>query len=287
MRQLKIAARITSRESLSLDKYLNEISKIPVLSPNEESELARRAREGDEVALEKLTRSNLRFVVSVAKQYQNQGLSLSDLINEGNVGLMKATKRYDETKGFKFISYAVWWIRQSILHAIIEYSRMVRLPTNKVNSYNKVNNVYVKYIQEFEREPTNDELAEILNLHSGEIAEMLKGASYVSLDSPIGNDDDSSTMIELTEDKTSNTPDDDLLRQSLSQELNERMNVLAPREKEVLNAYYGINGSEVYSLDEIGELFALTRERVRQIKERAIRRLRNGKSADTLRAYLG
>jgi len=287
MRQLKITNKITARESLALDKYLSDIGKIDLLTPEEEADLARRIREGDEDALEKLTKSNLRFVVSVAKQYQNQGLSLSDLINEGNVGLMKAAKRFDETKGFKFISYAVWWIRQSILQAIVEYSRIVRLPLNKVGSYNKVNEAWMAFVQEFEREPTTEELAEALGIAPKEVRDMLKGnAKHVSLDAPIKNDEGDSTMLDLTPDK-SGTPDSVLLKQSLKVEVDEGLRILTTRENEVLSSYYGLNGKQSMTLEEIGELYGLTRERVRQIKERAIRRLRKSYNKNDLRSYLG
>jgi len=287
MRQLKITNKITARESLALDKYLSDIGKIDLLTPEEEADLARRIREGDENALEKLTKSNLRFVVSVAKQYQNQGLSLSDLINEGNVGLMKAAKRFDETKGFKFISYAVWWIRQSILQAIVEYSRIVRLPLNKVGSYNKVNEAYMTFVQAYEREPTQEELAEALGITPKEVRDMLKGNSkHVSFDAPIKSDDGDSTMLDLMPDK-GGTPDGVLLKQSLKVEVDEGLRMLTTRENEVLSAYYGLNGRQSMTLEEIGEMYGLTRERVRQIKERAIRRLRKSYNRNDLRSYLG
>jgi len=287
MRQLKITNKITARESLALDKYLSDIGKIDLLTPEEEADLARKIRAGDETALEKLTKSNLRFVVSVAKQYQNQGLSLSDLINEGNVGLMKAAKRFDETKGFKFISYAVWWIRQSILQSIVEYSRIVRLPLNKVGSYNKVNEAYMTFIQEYEREPTTEELAEALGITPKEVRDMSKGNSkHVSFDAPIKSDDGDSTMLDLTPDKSS-TPDSVLLKQSLKVEVDEGLRMLTTRENEVLSAYYGLNGRQSMTLEEIGEMYGLTRERVRQIKERAIRRLRKSYNRNDLRSYLG
>ncbi len=287
MRQLKITNKITARESLALDKYLSDIGRIDLLTPEEEADLARRIREGDEQALEKLTKSNLRFVVSVAKQYQNQGLPLSDLINEGNVGLMKAAKRFDETKGFKFISYAVWWIRQSILQSIVEYSRIVRLPLNKVGSYNKVNEAYMTFVQAYEREPTTEELAEALGISPKEVRDMLKGNSkHVSFDAPIKSDDGDSTMLDLMPDK-SGTPDSVLLKQSLKEEVDEGLRILTPRENEVLSAYYGLNGKQSMTLEEIGEMYELTRERVRQIKERAIRRLRKSYNRNDLRSYLG
>jgi RNA polymerase primary sigma factor len=289
MRQLKITNKITARESLALDKYLNDIGKIPMLSPEDEADLARRIREGDQEALDKLTRSNLRFVVSVAKQYQNQGLSLSDLINEGNVGLMKAARRFDETKGFKFISYAVWWIRQSILQAIVEYSRIVRLPLNKVGSYNKVNEAFLSFVQEFEREPTNEELAELLNMTPKEVANMLKGnGRHVSVDAPISGEDGDSTMLDvISSDEEGESPDGSLMEQSLKEEVQQGLSILSPREVEVLSSYYGLNGQKSLTLEEIGDLYGLTRERVRQIKERAIRRLRKSYNRNALKSYLG
>ena len=287
MRQLKITNKITTRESLALDKYLNDIGKISMLSSEEEADLSRRIKEGDQEALDILTKSNLRFVVSVAKQYQNQGLSLSDLINEGNVGLMKAAKRFDETKGFKFISYAVWWIRQSILQAIVEYSRIVRLPLNKVGSYNKVNETFLSFIQEFEREPTNEELAELLDMTPKEVANMLCGTvRHVSVDAPITSDDSDSTMLDVIS-LNDDSPDQYLMDQSLKDEVQQGLSILSPREVEVLSAYYGLNGFKALTLEEIGELFNLTRERVRQIKERAIRRLRKSYNRNALRSYLG
>ncbi|HMN88808.1 MAG TPA: RNA polymerase sigma factor RpoD/SigA [Saprospiraceae bacterium] len=288
MRQLKITNKITTRESLALDKYLTDIGRIPMLNADEEAELARRIKEGDQAALEKLTESNLRFVVSVAKQYQNQGLSLSDLINEGNVGLMKAAKRFDETKGFKFISYAVWWIRQSILQAIVEHSRIVRLPLNKVGSYNKVNEAFITFVQEFEREPTNEELAELLDMTPKEVANMLKGnGRHVSVDAPIGGEDGDSTMLDVISSEDDLSPDSGLMEQSLREEVQQGLSILSPREVEVLSAYYGLNGYKPLTLEEIGELYDLTRERVRQIKERAIRRLRKSYNRNALRSYLG
>ena len=288
MRQLKITNKITSRESLALDKYLNDIGKISLLTPEDEAVMARRIRDGDHEALEILTRSNLRFVVSVAKQYQNHGLSLSDLINEGNVGLMKAAKRFDETKGFKFISYAVWWIRQSILQAIVEYSRIVRLPLNKVGSYNKVNEAYVRFVQKNEREPSHEELAEQLGLTPKEIGNVLKGnGRHLSIDAPLSGDDGTSTMLDIMPNSGDATPDSSLMEQSLKQEIQQGLSILAPRELEVLASYYGLNGKKSLTLEEIGDLYGLTRERVRQIKERAIRRLRKSYNRNNLKSYLG
>ena len=288
MRQLKITNKITSRESLALDKYLNDISKIDLLTPDQEAKLAVRIREGDQEALDIMTRSNLRFVVSVAKQYQNQGLSLSDLINEGNVGLMKAAKRFDETKGFKFISYAVWWIRQSILQAIVEYSRMVRLPVNKLASYKKVNEAYVTFVQENEREPSHEELAHILDLKVKDIATVLQGGGrHLSVDAPVSGEEGSSTMLDLISEDGENLPDLKLMEQSLQQEIVNGLAILSPREVEVLKAYYGLNKRSALNLEEIGDMYGLTRERVRQIKERALRRLRKSVNRNALKSYLG
>ena len=288
MRQLKITNKITNRESLALDKYLNDISKIELLTADEEADLARRIREGDKEALEILTKSNLRFVVSVAKQYQNQGLSLSDLINEGNVGLMKAAKRFDETKGFKFISYAVWWIRQSILQSIVEYARIVRLPLNKVGSYNKVNEAVVSFVQEFEREPSDDELADILDMKPRDVTKMKQsGSRHISFDAPVGGDDGDATMLDLLNFDFVDSPDLHLMEESLKDEVKYGLSMLSPREVEVLTAYYGLKGRKAMTLEEIGELYGLTRERVRQIKERAIRRLRKSVNKNSLKSYLG
>ncbi len=288
MRQLKITNKITNRESLALDKYLNDIGKIPMLNADEEAELARQIRLGDQDALDRLTRANLRFVVSVAKQYQNQGLSLSDLINEGNVGLMKAAKRFDETRGFKFISYAVWWIRQSILQAIVEYSRIVRLPLNKVGSYNKVNEAYITFVQKFEREPSNEELGEILGISAKEVATMLKGSvRHISTDAPVSGEEGEATMLDLMSIDSGMNPDEKMMNESLIEEVHEGLQMLSPREVEVLTAYYGLEGRKPLTLEEIGELYNLTRERVRQIKERAIRRLRKSYNKNALKSYLG
>lgn len=289
MRQLKITHKITNRESLALDKYLNDIGKIQMLTPEQEAELARRIREGDQVALEVMTKANLRFVVSVAKQYQNQGLSLSDLINEGNVGLIKAAKRFDETKGFKFISYAVWWIRQSILQAIVENSRIVRMPLNKVGSYNKVNEAYIYFVQNFEREPTDEELAELLDMSPREVQTMMRSTlRHVSLDAPLSNNEEGdATMLDVLVPDEEGEPDLGLMNESLREEVAQGLSILAPREMEVIASYYGLNGYKPLTLEEIGELYGLTRERVRQIKERAIRRLRKAYNKNALRSYLG
>jgi len=275
MRQLKIENKITNRESLSLDRYLSDISKLDLLAPEEEADLAVRIREGDERALEKLTKANLRFVVSVAKQYQNQGLSLSDLINEGNVGLIKAAKRFDETKGFKFISYAVWWIRQSILQAIVEYSRIVRLPVNKVTSFNKVQQTIVSFIQEFERKPSYSELAEILELSIEQVKMIMSiGNKHVSFDAPISNENEDASLIDVFVDGNSETTDTKLLLESVEKDIETNLSILTQREVEILKSYFGLGGRQEMNLEEIGEMLNLTRERVRQIKERALRRLR-------------
>ncbi len=288
MRQLKIANRITSRESLALEKYLQDISKIEMITPEQETDLARRVRAGDQAALERLTEANLRFVVSVAKQYQNQGLSLSDLINEGNVGLMKAAKRFDETKGFKFISYAVWWIRQSILQAIVEYSRIVRMPHNKSTSYNRLNEAYVSFVQEFEREPTHEEMADLLNVPIRDIINNMPGASrHISFDAPVSSEEDSFTLLDMIETDGEMQPDLKLMEESLRLDIQYSLKSLAPREEEVLLFYFGLKGEKPLTLDEIGETLELTRERVRQIKERAIRRLRKTmKKNSSMRSYM-
>lgn len=287
MRQLKISHRITSRESIALDKYLNDINKISLLTPEEESNLAKRIKEGDQEALMKLTESNLRFVVSVSKQYQNQGLSLSDLINEGNLGLMKAAKRFDESKGFKFISYAVWWIRQSILQAIVEYSRIVRLPLNKVSAYNKVNQVYTSFVQEFEREPSIEELSEILEIPAKEIALVLKGSGkHVSVDAPLSEDEDSSTLLDIMTMDDSIAPDLKLMEESIQKEIAIGLSVLSPREVAILEGFYGLNGVKPLSLEELAFRYDLTRERVRQIRDRALGRLRKSYSRKAFISFL-
>lgn len=288
MRQLKITNKITSRESLALEKYLSDIGRIPMLSAEAEADLARRIREGDENALEKLTRANLRFVVSVAKQYQNQGLTLSDLINEGNVGLMKAARRFDETKGFKFISYAVWWIRQAILQAIVEHSRLVRLPTNKVGSYNKVNEAFTNFLQEYEREPTDEELAESLEMSPKEVSNMMRSTvRHISMDSPLGGEDSDATMLDLYKDDDERTPDSDLMDESMRDEVELALAQLNPREVDVIKDYFGLNEKrKALTLEEIGAEYGLTRERVRQIKERAINRLRRSDNKLEMKSYL-
>ena len=286
MRQLKISKSITNRESASLDKYLQEIGHEELLTTDQEVELAQRIRKGDKRALERLTKANLRFVVSVAKQYQNQGLSLPDLINEGTVGLIKAAEKFDETRGFKFISYAVWWIRQSILQAIAEQSRLVRLPLNQVGSVNKITRELNKFEQEHERKPSVDEIAERVDLPEDKIADAMKANSrHVSMDAPIADGEDSS-MIDFLAGDSSNT-DRELAIESLKAEVSRILKLLTDKEQKVLRAFFGIDGSPEMTLDEIGEKYNLTRERVRQIKEKALRRLRHNTKNKLLKSYLG
>ncbi len=288
MRQLKISKQITNRESQSLDKYLQEIGKVELLTPDEEVDLARRIKQGDQVALEKLTKANLRFVVSVAKQYQNQGLSLGDLINEGNLGLIKAAKRFDETRGFKFISYAVWWIRQSILQALAEQSRIVRLPLNRVGALNKIGKAFSKLEQEFEREPSPEEIAEVLeNMSEDEISDTLKiSGRHVSVDAPFVQGEEN-RLLDVLENDAEPNPDNQLINESLSKEVERALSTLTQREAEVIRLYFGIGVEHSLTLEEIGEKFDLTRERVRQIKEKAIRRLRHTSRSKGLKTYLG
>lgn len=286
MRQLKITKSITNRESASLDKYLQEIGKEDLISVEEEVELAQRIRKGDRKALERLTKANLRFVVSVAKQYQNQGLSLPDLINEGNVGLIKAAEKFDETRGFKFISYAVWWIRQSILQAIAEQSRIVRLPLNQVGSVNKINRILSKFEQEHERRPSLEEISEKIDLPEEKIDDAMKvNGRHISVDAPFAEGDDNNLLDVLIND---NAPmaDKKLFLESLRSEINTALQALNERERNIIEAFFGINQSEM-TLEEIGAKYGLTRERVRQIKEKAIRRLRNSTKNKMLKAYLG
>jgi RNA polymerase primary sigma factor len=287
MRQLKISKQITNRESQSLDKYLQEIGKVDLLTPDEEVELAKRIREGDQMALEKLTKANLRFVVSVAKQYQNQGLSLGDLINEGNLGLIKAAQRFDETRGFKFISYAVWWIRQSILQALAEQSRIVRLPLNRVGSLNKISKTFSELEQKFEREPSPDELADVLDVTTSEVVDTMKiSGRHVSMDAPFVQGEENS-LLDVLENDTEETPDNGLMTDSLRREVQRALSTLTQREADVITLYFGLNGEHSMTLEEIGEKFNLTRERVRQIKEKAIRRLRHTSRSKALKPYLG
>ncbi|MBR1688381.1 MAG: RNA polymerase sigma factor RpoD/SigA [Prevotella sp.] len=286
MRQLKITKSITNRESASLDKYLQEIGKEELISVEEEVELAQRIKKGDRKALERLTKANLRFVVSVAKQYQNQGLSLPDLINEGNLGLIKAAEKFDETRGFKFISYAVWWIRQSILQAIAEQSRIVRLPLNQVGSVNKINREVNKFEQEFERRPSAEEISEKIDLPEDKIDDALKvNTRHVSVDAPFVDGEDNSLLDVLVNDD-SPTADRQLVMESLQAEIKTALETLNPRERKIIQAFFGIDQPEM-TLEEIGTKFGLTRERVRQIKEKAIRRLRNSTKNKMLKTYLG
>ena len=287
MRQLKITKQVTNRETASLDKYLQEIGKVDLITADEEVELAQRIKAGDKQALEKLVQSNLRFVVSVAKQYQNQGLSLPDLINEGNLGLIKAAKRFDETRGFKFISYAVWWIRQSILQALAEQSRIVRLPLNKIGSINKINKMYAKLEQANERPPSPEELAEALDMSINDVKISLKNAGrHISMDAPLVEGEESN-LYDVLRSGESPSPDKTLMLESLRTEIERALNTLTPREADVVKLYFGLNGSHMMTLEEIGETFDLTRERVRQIKEKAIRRLKHTSRSKILKSYLG
>ncbi|MCL1974154.1 MAG: RNA polymerase sigma factor RpoD/SigA [Bacteroidetes bacterium] len=286
MRQLKITKSITNRESASLDKYLQEIGREELISVEEEVELAQRIRRGEQEALEKLTRANLRFVVSVAKQYQNQGLSLPDLINEGNLGLIKAAEKFDETRGFKFISYAVWWIRQSILQALAEQSRIVRLPLNQVGSLNKINRALSKFEQENERVPSPDELSEILDIPREKIADTLRvSGRHVSVDAPFVDGEDNNLLDVLVNNDSPNA-DRGLVNESLNKEIERALSTLTERERDIVKYFFGI-GTQEMTLEEIGEYFGLTRERVRQIKEKAIRRLRHSARSKLLKSYLG
>lgn len=288
MRQLKITKSITNRESQSLEKYLQEIGKVDLLTPEEEVDLAQRIKQGDQEALEQLTKANLRFVVSVAKQYQNQGLSLSDLINEGNLGLIKAAQRFDETRGFKFISYAVWWIRQSILQALAEQSRIVRLPLNKVGSLNKINRAFSELEQEFEREPSPEELADILEISTEEVETTLGvAARHVSMDAPFVEGEDNSLLDVLENNSTPDTDKKLEYSQSLRTEIERSLGTLTERQAEVLKYYFGIGIEHPMSLEDIGDRFGLTRERVRQIKDKAINKLRSASRSKLLKHYLG
>ena len=288
MRQLKITKSITNRESQSLEKYLQEIGKVDLLTPEEEVDLAKRIKQGDQLALEQLTKANLRFVVSVAKQYQNQGLSLSDLINEGNLGLIKAAQRFDETRGFKFISYAVWWIRQSILQALAEQSRIVRLPLNKVGSLNKINRAFSKLEQEYEREPSSDELAGMLEISTDEVETTLGvAARHVSMDAPFVDGEDNS-LLDVLESADGEVTDGKLAyTASLRTEIERSLGTLTQRQSDVVKLYFGISVEHPMSLEDIGEQFGLTRERVRQIKDKAINKLRSTSRSKLLKNYLG
>ena len=288
MRQLKITKSITNRESQSLEKYLQEIGKVDLLTPEEEVDLAKRIKQGDQIALEKLTKANLRFVVSVAKQYQNQGLSLSDLINEGNLGLIKAAQRFDETRGFKFISYAVWWIRQSILQALAEQSRIVRLPLNKVGSLNKINKAFSRLEQAFEREPSSEELAQELEINAEEVETTLGvAARHVSMDAPFVEGEDNSLLDVLANKATPGTDSALEYKESLRREIDRSLGTLTERQCDVIKLYYGIGVEHPMSLEDIGEKFGLTRERVRQIKDKAINKLRGANRSKLLKNYLG
>jgi RNA polymerase primary sigma factor len=284
---LKIAKQFTNRESQSLDKYLQEIGKVDLLSPEDEIQLAIKIRKGDRSAFEQLTKANLRFVVSVAKQYQNQGLSLGDLINEGNLGLIKAATRFDETRGFKFISYAVWWIRQSILQALAEQSRIVRLPLNRVGALNKIGKAYNSLEQEYEREPNSSELAKELQMNVEEVAEALKiSGRHISMDAPFTQGEEN-RLLDVIENQEHPAPDHLLMSESLKAEIERILSTLSEREAEVIKFYFGLNKEHSLTLEEIGERFNLTRERVRQIKEKAIRRLRHASRSKNLKSYLG
>ncbi|HLV47167.1 MAG TPA: sigma-70 family RNA polymerase sigma factor [Flavobacterium sp.] len=287
MRQLKITKQVTNRETASLDKYLQEIGKVDLITADEEVELAQRIKAGDQVALEKLTKANLRFVVSVAKQYQNQGLTLPDLINEGNLGLIKAAKRFDETRGFKFISYAVWWIRQSILSALAEQSRIVRLPLNKIGSINKINKTFALLEQANERPPSAEEIARELDMTVNDVKESMKNSGrHLSMDAPLVEGEDSNLYDVLRSGESPN-PDRELIHESLSTEIERALETLTPREADVVRLYFGLGNQHPMTLEEIGETFDLTRERVRQIKEKAIRRLKHTSRSKILKTYLG
>jgi len=275
------------RANQSLERYLQEIGEVPLLTPDEEIKLAKRIRKGDQIALEKLTKANLRFVVSVAKQYQNQGLSLGDLINEGNLGLIKAAKRFDETRGYKFISYAVWWIRQSILQALAEQSRVVRLPLNRVGALNKIGKTFSSLEQEYEREPTANEIAEALDISAYEVTDTLRmSGRHLSIDAPFAQGEDN-RLLDIVHNDTQPPPDATLMKESLRQDIERALSSLTPREAEVIRLYFGLDREHPLTLEEIGELFKLTRERVRQIKEKALRRLRHASRSNALRSYLG
>lgn len=287
MRQLKITKQVTNRDTPSLDKYLQEIGKVDLITPEEEVALARRIKTGDKDSLAKLVQANLRFVVSVAKQYQNQGMSLPDLINEGNLGLIKAAQRFDETRGFKFISYAVWWIRQAILQALAEQARIVRLPVNKIGSINKINRAFARLEQEFEREPSAQEIAEILEMAPEEVKEVLKSnGRTVSMDAPISNEEDNN-MYDVIQSDDNPSPDRHLINESLTYEIERALSTLSPREAKVIKLYFGINLKHPLTLEEIGEELGLTRERVRQIKEKALKRIQYTTRSKILKTYLG
>jgi len=287
MRQLKITKQVTNRDTQSLDKYLHEIGKVDLLTADEEVTLARKIKEGDLEALNRLIKANLRFVVSVSKQYQNQGLSLPDLINEGNLGLIKAAQRFDETRGFKFISYAVWWIRQSILQALAEQARIVRLPLNKIGSINKINKTFARLEQIFEREPSNDEIAKELDISTKDVkVSILNSGRHISMDAPLSQSEDGN-MYDVIYNKDLPGPDKSLLNDSLRKEIERALTTLSQREGDIVRLYFGLNGKQPHTLEEIGEKFGLTRERVRQLKEKAIRRLKHTSRSKILKTYLG
>ena len=287
MRQLKITKQVTNRDTPSLDKYLQEIGKVELITPEDEVVLARRIKSDDREALAKLVKANLRFVVSVAKQYQNQGMSLPDLINEGNLGLMKAAQRFDETRGFKFISYAVWWIRQAILQALAEQARIVRLPVNKIGSINRINRAFSRLEQEYEREPSSQEIADMLEMAPDEVKEALKtNGRTVSMDAPISSEEDN-TMYDVLQSNDAPSPDKNLINESLAYEIERALSTLSPREAKVLKLYFGITMKHPFTLEEIGEELGLTRERVRQIKEKAIKRIQYTTRCRILKSYLG
>lgn len=287
MRQLKIVKQITNRETQSLDKYLQEIGRVDLITADMEVALAKQIKAGDQIALEKMVKANLRFVVSVAKQYQNNGLSLGDLINEGNLGLIKAAMRFDETRGFKFISYAVWWIRQCIMQALAEQSRVVRIPLNRVGSLNKLNRTFAQLEQKFQREPSADELAEVLQIHPDEITDTIKmGSRQVSVHAPFVHGEENG-LLDVLEDESQATPDSALIDDSLQKDIKRSLSKLSDKEADVISRYFGLNGETTMTLDEIGEVLEITRERVRQIKEKGIQKLRNSNKSKALKSYLG
>jgi len=288
MRQLKITKQITNRETASLDMYLQDIGRVELITAEEEVVLAQRIKQGDQKALDKLVKANLRFVVSVSKQYQNQGMSLPDLINEGNLGLIKAAQRFDETRGFKFISYAVWWIRQSILQSLAEQSRIVRLPLNKIGAINKINKALSKLEQDLEREPSYDEVSEALDMLPEDIQDTMRNNHrHMSMDAPLNLNEDGGSLYDLMENDEAVSPEKFLMKESLQSEISRSLATLTDREADVVKLFFGLNGAHAHSLEEIGEKFDLTRERVRQIKEKAVRRLKHGSRSRLLKAYLG
>jgi RNA polymerase primary sigma factor len=287
MRQLKIIKQVTNRETVSLDKYLAEIAKVELLNLDQEVELIQKIRTGDMKALERLTKANLRFVVSVSKQYQNQGLTLGDLINEGNLGLMKAAQKFDETRGFKFISYAVWWIRQSILQALAENSRIVRLPLNRIGAISKIRKVYDKLEQEFEREPSTNELSDVLNIDEDDIREAMRTSKrHISMDAPLGDEDETS-MLDFLESDTNKMPDEELIRESLCRDLERALNTLSKKESQIIHDFFGLNAKVPLSMEELSIKYDLSQERIRQIKEKGLRRLKHTSRSNVLKTYLG